>query len=147
MSRFDELSAASRLPIKKDPGTSKVITCVESELIGMSLGLEVWLLDDPLSTRLMTMTDKDCAIDQILGFGPYNNQYGLPVKAITHSAEKEWENKGIYAEKRPQPLCEAPRELRFKAVGKLDLFVDALLVHAQELLAVFDAVRKRQQHC
>lgn len=90
---------------------------------------------------------KPHVVAKVIGFGPHNGGQVLLVKDIVHAQEDDWETRGVASYGTPKPLRDAPRELRFLAIGKLDALVDAIAHRARVLIQAFDAGRKEQKNC
>lgn len=147
MANFSELSELVGLLNQKNQETNKVLNCVESKLLDMNLDLESWLLNDPLVSHRTMIGSAPHTIAQVVGFGPINGQHAFLVKEVVHAAEDGWESKGLHSYGPPRLLRDAPRELRFRAIGKLDVLVESLTASARDIIAAFDAGRKAQKHC
>ncbi|MEX5219209.1 MAG: hypothetical protein NW701_15380 [Nitrospira sp.] len=147
MASFAELSELVGVLNEKDRETSKVLNCVESKLAGMDLNLESWLMSDPLVSEPAMIEGVPHQIDQVIGFGLHNGRHALLVKEVVHAREEGWESKGVQSHGPARLLREAPRELRFRSIGKMDALVDSLTVRARSIIEAFDAGRKEQRHC
>ncbi len=147
MASFGELSELVGILKEKNDDTNKVLNCVESKLVGMDLDLESWLMTDPLVSEMAMIEGVPHQIDQILGFGQHNGRYALLVKEVIHVREEGWETKGMRSYGAVRLLREAPRELRFRSIGKMDALVDSLTARTRSIIGAFDAGRKEQKHC
>lgn len=147
MSSLGDLSALVGQLKERNQESQKVLNCVEGKLAAMDLDLEVWLVSDPLTCQKAVVDGKPHVVAKVIGFGPHNGGQVLLVKDIVHAQEDDWETRGVASYGTPKPLRDAPRELRFLAIGKLDALVDAIAHRARVLIQAFDAGRKEQKNC
>ena len=147
MSSLGDLSALVGQLAERNQESHKVLNCVEGKLAAMDLDLEVWLLNDPLTSHMAVVDGKSHVVAKVIGFGPHNGGQILLVRDIVHAQEEDWAAKGIASYGAPKPLRDASRDLRFLAIAKLDLLVDAITHQARILIQAFDAGRKAQQNC
>ncbi|MCC6966759.1 MAG: hypothetical protein IT391_10840 [Nitrospira sp.] len=147
MSNFEELTQLVPALNQKKQEVEKVLQCVERKLVAMDLDLETWLVEDPLISQSMRIDGSTCQVEQVLGFGRHEGNYALLVKEIVRPRDDGWQFQGWLKSGLSRPLREEARELRFRAIGKLDALVSALTVHSKEMIDAFDAGRKTQKHC
>lgn len=133
---------------ERDQETVKVLNCVEGKLAALNLDLEVWLTDDPLTTEDVMDDGRRYRLSRVLGFGRTGEQSLLLVReAIMCQQDEDHPVPMLLRTCPPQPLRLLSRELRFRAIGKLDALVAAMLDHARDLIEVFDKGRKEQKSC
>lgn len=148
MSLFAQLSQLAGPLQEKNQETTKVLSCVEGKLGAMNLDLEVWLTDDPLVTENVMIDGKRYRLSWILGFGRMGDHCLLLVReAMTCPQDREDAAPMMLRGSTPQPLRLLSRELRIRAVGKLDRLVASILDHARDLVETFDKGRKEQKSC
>lgn len=147
MSSLGDLSALVGQLAERNQESHKVLNCVERKLAAMDLDLEVWLMNDPLVCQKAVVDGKPHVVAKVIGFGPHDGGQVLLVRDIVHAQEDDWETRGVATYGPSKLLRDAPRELRFLAIGKLDLLVDAITHQARALIQAFDTGRKAQKHC
>lgn len=148
MSLLAQLSQLTGLLQEKDQETVKVLNCVEGKLAAMNLDLEVWLTDDPLTTEDVMVDGKRYRLSRILGFGRMGEQSLLLIReAMTCPQDGEHAAPMMLRACAPQPLRLLSRELRFRAIGKMDALVGAMVRRATEVIEAFDRGRKEQRSC
>lgn len=147
MSNFEELARLIPSLSEKNQEVNKVLQCVERKLVAMDLDVEAWLTEDPLLSQATRVDGSVCHIEQVLGFGRHEGNYELLVKEIIRSREDGWQFQGWLKSGPSRPLREESRDLRFRAIGKLDALVNAIAARSRDMIEAFNAGRKTQKHC
>lgn len=148
MSLLAQLSQLAGPLQERDQETTKVLNCVEGKLAAMNLDLEVWLTDDPLITESVMVDGKRYRLSRVMGFGRVGEQSLLLAREImTCPQDGEDAAPMVLRVCAPQPLRLLSRELRVRAIGKLDALVAVMLGHARDLIEIFDKGRKEQKSC
>ena len=71
MSSLGDLSALVGQLAERNQESHKVLNCVEGKLAAMDLDLEVWLLNDPLTSHMAVVDGKSHVVAKVIGFGPH----------------------------------------------------------------------------
>ena len=147
MSNFEELTQLIPSFSEKNQEVNKVLQCVERKLVNLALDVEAWLTEDPLISQSTRIDGSVFQIEQVLGFGRHEGSYALLVKEIIRSREDGWQSQEWLKSGLSRLLREESRELRFRAIGKLDALVNVITARSRDMIEAFDAGRKTQKHC
>ena len=142
MADLSSLTKLSKTLNEKSNQSNKLLQDLERKLVAMNLGVEVWLMNSPLTSLITTVSDDSDdeitrewkhSTDEVLGFGRFGDKQALLVKTIEYDANHNggWD---IAHQGRPQLLLSASRELRVKALEKVKLLLDELEDEAKKII-------------
>lgn len=144
MANLRDLANISQQLNAKSNHVNQILQEFEAKLSEMNLGVEVWLEDDPISEAPSNFYDQDRdkeirrKTDTVLGFGKYGDRFLLLVKGV----EYDYAGRDVYGDKwqklddgKRKPLLQAPREIRIKAMEKVEALIEAMQNEGKRLIA------------
>ena len=148
MTNLADLPKLSKQVNEQSDQVNQVLQDLEKKLVAMNLGVETWVQPEvtsgnALNVKLFTDGGGHWSEDQILGFGRFGDRSMLLVKTLTFQKRYEEDDQEGYwdyhSESAPRPLLQASREIRIKALDKIEDLLDALRKEAE---AVLESIKK-----
>lgn len=153
MANLQDLANLSKALNQQSNQVNQILQDLEKKLQGMNLGVEAWAEDDPLEESPYTFIPQDSDREYkylksaILGFSRHGgDEFVLTVKICRYQhdglnayGQDNW--KEIDTET-VRPLLQASRELRVKALDKIESLLDVLTREAQSVIAAIEKGRK-----
>lgn len=140
---FSTLSSNASILNSQSDSCNKKIKDSQERLISLNIGLEYWL-DNPIfrsdQKGDIGANDNSTEIIKRLGFYRLNGNWMLAVKNVRcvsgfYQGDMDCPYTNEYVDKEPEPLLDAPREIRLAALKYLPDFLDGYNNLVQKLNA------------
>jgi hypothetical protein len=141
MANLSELSSLSKALNEESNQVNALLLDIEKKLIEMNLGVEAWatIMQEPYTEGEPGCNDYSYwSADTQVGFSKWHDEWKLMVRTV-HFEEtqenwgiKEWKKR---TEDRRQPLLQASRDIRLKAMASLEALFDELVGEAKRVLS------------
>jgi hypothetical protein len=151
VARINDLSDLSRKLNQKSDTLNKIISSINTKLMKMNLGVEVWLENYPVVAGDKETTDKNYNPTNphrwatLLGYCLVHDDWQLAVKDVTlvtklNDADEEYEELTDPCDLKP--LLEASREVRTEAMRLVPVLMDSIIVSAGRVLRSIEEAEK-----
>lgn len=138
MANLSELSTLSKTLNEESNRVNELLSDVEKRLLEMNLGVEAWVVIK--EERYTEGQDEDTSnwiAETQIGLANWHGQPKLMVRRV-HSQQTSEYGESSYEERTQdsyQPLLQASRAIRLKAMASLEELLDAILEEAKQVLA------------
>lgn len=141
MANLSELSSLSKTLNEESNRVNALLLDIEKKLIEMNLGVEAWAT---IKEQPYTEGEPGCddythwSADTQIGFSDWHGEWKLTVRTVhfeeiqDNYGSKEWRERN---EGRRQPLLQASRDIRLKAMASLEALFDELVAEAKRVLS------------
>jgi hypothetical protein len=138
MANLSELSTLSKTLNEESNRVNELLSDVEKRLLEMNLGVEAWVVikEEPY-TEGQNEDTSNWIVETQIGLGNWHGQPKLMVRRV-HSQQTSEYGESSYEERTQdsyQPLLQASRAIRLKAMACLEELLDAILEEAKRVLA------------
>ncbi|GKW34031.1 hypothetical protein PEC730217_28110 [Pectobacterium carotovorum subsp. carotovorum] len=138
---FSALSDSASILNTHSDSCNKIIKDTQDRLVSLNIGLEYWL-NNPIfrsdQKGDIGANDNSTEIIKRFGFSRLNGNWMLSVKTVRcvsgfYQGEMDCPYTNEYVDKEPEPLLDAPREIRLTALKYLPEFLDGYNQLVQKL--------------
>jgi hypothetical protein len=152
MANLNDLAKVSKEINKRSDEVNQILKDLEKKLVAMNLGVEAWLLNQPLKSQLTVRPyedrngeeqDERFCIEEVLGFGCWGDRYALLVKQMTY--EEDFQTRKLTKlkdEEDPRLLLQSSRDLRIEALNHIEALLDELVREARRIVQAIEKGRK-----
>lgn len=147
MSKLADLAKVSKELNAKSDEVNQILQDLEKKLVAFNFGVESWVSDSLVEQHGRNEDGTRWSRETELGFGRYGDRPQLLVREVSYIGEEDQPGSGyviwdVTQESQPRPLLQAPRDLRIRALNRIENLIDTLIGQSKRIMSTIDEGRK-----